>query len=135
MTTGTSSGDIIYIFDEVFVAVPADWLGKYDIVMRENGVSFYQSLSRFKWNREGFEGGLLFTLAYSDTHDYADYLPHYQDLGPGAEGYYYLIFPTDLQAYTDIDSIRDDYMNMWSEISFVQDNSYSFIFHNQPLAD
>ena len=134
MTTSTSSGDTIYIFDEVFVAIPASWAGKYDVVMRENGVSFYHSMSRFMWqNTGGFEGGLLFTLSFSDTQDYADYLPSYQDIGPGANGYYYLIFPTDLQAYAEIDSIRSEYMSMWADIGFVRDNSYSFIFHTQPI--
>ena len=102
--------------------------------MRENGVSFYHSMSRFMWqNTGGFEGGLLFTLSFSDTQDYADYLPSYQDIGPGASGYYYLIFPTDLQAYAEIDSIRSEYMSMWADIGFVRDNSYSFIFHTQPI--
>ena len=90
-------------------------------------------MSRYMWERDGYVGGLLFSLCYSETADYKDYLPSYQDLGPGAEGYYYLVFPTDFQAYPDIDSICDEYKDMWTDIGFVQDNSFSFLSLNQPV--
>ena len=133
MTIGTTDGDLIFIFDEVFIAIPADWAGKYDIKVNDNSISFYHSLSRRMWNsREGFEGGLLFSLGYSETEDFR-YLPSYDEIGTGANGYYYLIYPTDYQAYAEIPMIRSEYDAMWSEIDFVSQNSYSFIFHTDPV--
>ena len=49
------------------------------------------------------------------------------------EGAYYLIYPTDYQAYAEIPMIRSEYDAMWSEIDFVSQNSYSFIFHTDPV--
>ena len=79
----TEDGGTIFLFNEVFITIPADWAGKYDIKINERSISFYQSLSRSLWNsREGFEGGLLFSLGYSETEDFRN-LPSYDELGKG----------------------------------------------------
>ena len=119
-------GKTIFLFNEVFITLPADWTGRYDIKINERSISFYQSLSRSLWNsREGFEGGLLFSLGYSETEDFRN-LPSYDELGKGSEGYYYLIYPTDYQAYQKIDTAKDEYDAMWKEINTVAENSYVF---------
>ena len=122
----TEDGGTIFLFNEVFITIPADWTGKYDIKINERSISFYQSLSRSLWNsREGYEGGLLFSLGYSETDDFRN-LPSYDELGKGSEGYYYLIYPTDYQAYQKISTAKDEYDAMWKEIDTVAENSYLF---------
>ena len=127
LTLESKEGDTIYVFDDVFVTVPADWAGKLEIQVNENSVSFYQSLSRRLWNaREGFEGGLLFSLGFSETGDYRN-LPSYDELGRSADGNYFLIYPTDYQAYDKVKSARAEYDAMWAKIGYVHDNSFCFL--------
>ena len=122
----TDDGGTIFLFNEVFITIPADWAGKYDIKINERSISFYQSLSRSLWNsREGYEGGLLFSLGYSETEDFRN-LPSYDELGKGSEGYYYLIYPTDYQAYQKISTAKDEYDAMWKGIKYITENSYLF---------
>ena len=123
----TDDGGTIFLFNEVFITIPADWAGKYDIKINERSISFYQSLSRSLWNsREGYEGGLLFSLGYSETEDFRN-LPSYDELGKGSEGYYYLIYPTDYQASQKISTAKDEYDAMWKGINYITENSYLFI--------
>ena len=122
----TEDGGTIFLFNEVFITIPADWTGRYDVKINERSISFYQSLSRSLWNsREGYEGGLLFSLGYSETEDFRN-LPSYDELGKGSEGYYYLIYPTDYQAYQKISTAKDEYDAMWKEIKYITENSYLF---------
>ena len=122
----TEDGGTIFLFNEVFITIPADWAGKYDIKINERSISFYQSLSRSLWNsREGFEGGLLFSLGYSETEDFRN-IPSYDELGKGSDGYYYLIYPTDYQAYQKIPAAKNEYDAMWKEINYIAENSYLF---------
>ena len=122
----TEDGGTIFLFNEVFITIPADWAGKYDIKINERSISFYQSLSRSLWNsREGFEGGLLFSLGYSETEDFRN-IPSYDELGKGSDGYYYLIYPTDYQAYQKIPASKNEYDAMWKEINYIAENSYLF---------
>ena len=122
----TEDGVTIFLFNEVFITIPADWAGKYDIKINERSISFYQSLSRSLWNsREGFEGGLLFSLGYSETEDFRN-IPSYDELGKGSDGYYYLIYPTDYQAYQKIPAAKNEYDAMWKEINYIAENSYLF---------
>ena len=127
LTLESREGDTIYVFDDVFVTVPGDWAGKLSIKVNENSISFYQSQSRWLWNtREGFEGGLLFSLGFSETGDYRN-LPSYDELGRSADGNYFLIYPTDYQAYDKVKSARAEYDAMWAEIGYVHDNSFCFL--------
>ena len=127
-TDKTKDGDIRVTFDEVVVTVPGSWEGKYEIQVNDSSVTFYQSASR-KLIKEnyGFEGGRLFSVAYAETDDYRTYLPSFADLGEGKEGYYYLIFPTDFQAYEKDEAVRNEYQAMYAGISFVKANSYSLL--------
>ena len=122
----TEDGGTIFLFNEVFITIPADWAGRYDIKINERSISFYQSLSRSLWNsREGYEGGLLFSLGYSETEDFRN-MPSYDELGKGSDGYYYLIYPTDYQAYQKITTAKSEYDAMWKEINYIAENSYLF---------
>ena len=122
----TEDGGTIFLFNEVFITIPADWAGRYDIKINERSISFYQSLSRSLWNsREGYEGGLLFSLGYSETEDFRN-IPSYDELGKGSDGYYYLIYPTDYQAYQKIATAKSEYDAMWKEINYIAENSYLF---------
>ncbi len=124
----TKNGDIRYTFNEVVVTVPGSWEGKYETEVNDTSVAFYQTASR-KLIKEnyGFEGGRLFSIAYSETDDYRSYLPSFADIGEGKDGYYYLIFPTDFQAYEKDDAVRSEYQAMYAGISFVKTNSYSLL--------
>ena len=122
----TEDGGTIFLFNEVFITIPADWAGRYDIKINERSISFYQSLSRSLWNsREGYEGGLLFSLGYSETEDFRN-IPSYDELGKGSDGYYYLIYPTDYQAHQKIATAKSEYDAMWKEINYIAENSYLF---------
>ena len=71
-------------------------------------------------------GGLLFSLGFSETGDYRN-LPSYDELGRSADGNYFLIYPTDYQAYDKVKSARAEYDAMWAEIGYVHDNSFCFL--------
>ena len=63
--TSTPDGDICYAFRDVMLTLPAEWIGKYNVRISEKSISFYHSMSRSLWNKDGEEGGLLFSLAWS----------------------------------------------------------------------
>lgn len=130
-----ASGNICYTFGEVIVTLPADWADNYYMEVGDDYVAFYQTasyiLSQYTY---GYPGGWLFSVGYSETTDYRDQ-PSYDELGPGAEGYYFLAYPTDYQAYIEDDSVRRQYDQMWKGVDFVARNSYSFIFHTDPVAE
>ena len=114
------SGEIVLVVGDVFFILPADWAGKYDIVARENGVSIYHTLSRWGWNnREGYEGGLLFSLGFSETEDFRN-LPSYLEIGQAKDGWYYVIYPTDYQAYEKIPTAKAEYDAMWKEMDEIR---------------
>ena len=50
----------------------------------------------------------------------------YDELGKGSDGYYYLIYPTDYQAYQKIPAAKNEYDAMWKEINYIAENSYLF---------
>ena len=119
--TDTPEGDICCTFADVQITLPAAWKGLYSIGISERGISFYHSMSRRLWEEDGYRGGLLFTLAWSEKQDY-DYLPSFEDIGPGETGYYYLIYPTDAQAYNSTMAMKE-YQEMFGEIGFIAENA------------
>lgn len=128
-----ADGNISYTFGEVIVTLPADWADNYYMEIDGDYVSFYQTASYILCQYTyGYPGGWLFSVGYSEGTDYRD-LPSYDELGPGAEGYYFLAYPTDYQAYMDDESVRKQYDEMWQGVKFVAANSYSFIFHTDPV--
>ena len=117
--------------NDVYLILPKDWEGKYDMLPRKDSVDFYHTVSRAGWLMEdGSEGGLLFRLCRSEDTDYQD-LPDYTELGQGSDGYYYYLqFPTDLQAYISKDrpEIEKEYTDLYSSIDSVKEEAFLVSF-------
>lgn len=126
----TADGDIAYVFcydadgviETVRIVTPASWEGKCGFNYGEDCVIFYHMDSHDSWLMEGYDGGELFSLAYSKTKDFEVY-PDYQYLGEAADGYYYLTFPTDVQGYMEDDAIMAEYSAMNAKIDVVREKS------------
>lgn len=119
-------GSLIYYFEEVAVTLPADWQGKFDIETDMTTATFYHKASREKWlEEEGMDGGVLFTLGASVNHDFAE-LPDFHYIGFGDKSCmnYYLVFPTDMQAYMGDSSVLEEFQQMNLEIDFVKEHAY-----------
>ncbi|MDO4344528.1 MAG: hypothetical protein Q4C50_06955 [Eubacteriales bacterium] len=118
-------GSLIYYFDEVAITLPADWNGKIDLKTDGTTAVFYHKASREKWQENyGSDGGKLFSLSCSVNDDFAE-LPDYSYIGFCEESVmnYFLIFPTDFQAYTEDAAVAEEYSRMYAEIDFVRDNA------------
>lgn len=118
-------GSLIYYFKEMEITLPADWKGKFDIEINGNNATFYHKASREKWMASnGTDGGKLFTLSCSVNDDFAE-LPDFSYIGFSDESAmnYFMIFPTDVQAYMDDSTIAEEFQQMNSEIDFVKENA------------
>ena len=118
-------GSLIYYFKELAITLPADWKGKFDIEINGNNATFYHKASREKWRASnGTDGGKLFTLSCSVNDDFAE-LPDFSYIGFSDESAmnYFMIFPTDVQAYMDDNTIAEEFQQMNSEIDFVKENA------------
>lgn len=118
-------GSLIYYFKEMEITLPADWKGKFDIEINGNNAIFYHKASREKWMASnGTDGGKLFTLSCSVNDDFAE-LPDFSYIGFSDESAmnYFMIFPTDVQAYMDDSTIAEEFQQMNSEIDFVKENA------------
>ena len=122
--TAVPDGGECYVFPEFQITLPADWRGKVTIGVNERSIAFYQTQSYERWQKEGYKGGLLFAVGYSEQEDFRN-LPSYAELGKVGKGWYYLIYPTDLQAY-DIKTVLEEYMAMFGERDYVLDQSACF---------
>ena len=120
--TTAKDGSILYTFKDVTLTLPADWAGLYNVKITDKSISFYHAMSRRLWNeKNGSDGGLLFSLCWSAKKDY-DYLPSYADIGKGESGYYYFYFPTDVQAF-NTKMAMEEYSGMWKQIEFIKKNA------------
>lgn len=124
-TISRSTENTTYSFDRgPQIVIPASWDGMVTVVDEGEQVAFYHTASMTAWEVKGYEStGYLFKLCLSETQDYID-LPSYADLGKTQEGYFYLMFPSDFQGYAENERIRDQYLELNSEISYVKMNSY-----------
>ena len=121
-----SDGSLIYYFEEVAVTLPADWQGKIQIETTDNSATFYHKASHEKWQEKyGQEGGKLFTLSCTVNHDFQE-LPDFTYIGFSDQSVmnYFMIFPTDFQAYTDDSAIAAEFQQMNMEIDFVKQHAY-----------
>lgn len=121
-----SDGSLIYYFEEVAVTLPADWQGKFEIVTTDNSATFYHKASHEKWQEKyGEDGGKLFTLSCTINHDFSE-LPDFTYIGFSEESVmnYFMIFPTDFQAYTEDEAVAAEFQQMNAEIDFVKQNAY-----------
>ena len=114
------------LLNDVVIILPESWNDLYDMVINDDRVDFYHKASRAAYYLEGdTSGGRLFSLCTSADDSYADVLPSYQDLAVSSDGiYYYLEFPTDMQAYPKKDEIREEYEKLYSEIDYVKEESF-----------
>ena len=121
-----SDGSLIYYFEEVAVTLPADWKGKFDIVTTDNSAVFYHKASHEKWQEKyEMDGGRLFTLSCTVNHDFSQ-LPDFTYIGFSEESVmnYFLVFPTDFQAYTEDPAVAEEFQQMNEEINFVKQHAY-----------
>ena len=119
-------GSLIYYFEEVAVVLPADWKGKFDVVTDGNSATFYHKASHEKWQEKyGQDGGKLFTLSCSVNHDFSE-LPDFTYIGFSEQSMmnYFMIFPTDFQAYTEDESVAREFQQMNAEIDYVKQHAY-----------
>lgn len=122
-TARDENGNIRIEFTDVQVTLPSDWSGKCQMGTSEDEVSFYQTKSRQLYTEElgCASGGWIFSICFSEDMSFVDY-PSYEPLAEVSDGYYYMIFPTDVQAYVDSQEAMDEYSAMWSEMEWVIDN-------------
>ena len=114
------------MLNDMLIVLPESWTGKYDMILKDDRVSFYHSASRAGWLlKGGEEGGLLFSLCASEEPDF-DTLPSFQEMGQGSDGLsYYMVFPTDLQAYPEEEEIMEEYSALWEDIGVVKEESFA----------
>ena len=106
------------------IVLPASWGSQVTVIDEGNHVSFYHTASMEAWEVDGYDNtGYLFKLYLDPTQDYKN-LPSFMDLGKTSEGYFYLMFPTDFQAYADNERIMNQYQELYSEIEYVKINSH-----------
>lgn len=118
-------GSLIYYFKEVSLTLPADWKDKIDIEVKDNTATFYHKSSREKWQEtNGSDGGKLVTLSCSVNDDFSE-LPDFSYIGFSEESVmnYFLVFPTDVQAYTEDSTIAEEFQQLNSEIDFVKEHA------------
>lgn len=122
----------IYDFKEVEVAVPKEWKGKYQVERAElsdgsgSAAVFYHPASRKAYKKEfgSDAGGVLFSVCYSENYDFLEELADYQIIGSGAEGVYYLTFPTDVQGYgyTQQDNTWQEWESLADDSDWIREN-------------
>lgn len=116
-------GSPIYYFEDLSLRLPVDWRGKVMALQDESDVSFYQIGSYEKYQAEGLNGGLLFSLGACVNDSFTE-LPSYQFLGFSERSCmnYFLMLPTDVQAYPDPD-LMAEYQALFDGIDFIVKNA------------
>ncbi len=117
---------IRYDFEEVVIMLPLSWKDRYTAETTEYGVRFADTASMEKWREEGMDGGTLFYLERIGLGEEFQG-PNFDVLGETDQGQYLLIYPSDVQAYYaggDDKSYLDNYMDLYEQISYVEENSY-----------
>lgn len=127
--TRDAEGNFEYLFDVLYVKVPADWEGKYTVIENDYGVNFYHTASLEAWRQEGYEGGFLFGIIVVERGFDPDY-PAEQYLGYARDNQdYYMVFPTDVQGYMDNGPIFEEWQALNAGVNAVAEESYSMLFH------
>lgn len=110
-------------FKEVEVLLPASWTGKCGMKVSDDYVTFYHLASRqAHLENDGSEGGRLFTLCYSQDYSFLNNEPNYSIIGSGAEGIYYMTFPTDVQGYPDEGDIWSEWQTVCEDLEWVKEH-------------
>ena len=124
-TITRSEESTTYAFDRgPRIVMPASWGSQVTVIDEGDHVTFYHTASREAWAVDGMENaGYLFRLCLDPTQDYKVY-PSFMDLGKTSEGYFFLMFPTDFQAYANNERILEQYQTLYNELDYVKINSY-----------
>ena len=124
-TITRSEESTTYAFDRgPRIVMPASWGSQVTVIDEGDRVTFYHTASREAWAVDGMDNaGYLFRLCLDPTQDYKVY-PSFMDLGKTSEGYFFLMFPTDFQAYANNERILEQYQTLYNELDYVKINSY-----------
>lgn len=124
-TITRSEESTTYAFDRgPRIVMPASWGSQVTVIDEGDHVTFYHTASREAWAVDGMDNaGYLFKLCLDPTQDYKVY-PSFMDLGKTSEGYFFLMFPTDFQAYANNERILEQYQTLYNELDYVKINSY-----------
>ena len=124
-TITRSEESTTYAFDRgPRIVMPASWGSQVTVLDEGDHVTFYHTASREAWAVDGMDNaGYLFKLCLDPTQDYKVY-PSFMDLGKTSEGYFFLMFPTDFQAYANNERILEQYQTLYNELDYVKINSY-----------
>ena len=124
-TITRSEESTTYAFDRgPRIVIPASWGSQVTVIDEGDRVTFYHTASREAWAVDGMDNaGYLFRLCLDPTQDYKVY-PSFMDLGKTSEGYFFLMFPTDFQAYANNERILEQYQTLYNELDYVKINSY-----------
>ena len=124
-TITRSEESTTYSFDRgPRIVMPASWGSQVTVIDEGDHVTFYHTASREAWAVDGMDNaGYLFRLCLDPTQDYKVY-PSFMDLGKTSEGYFFLMFPTDFQAYANNERILEQYQTLYNELDYVKINSY-----------
>ena len=124
-TITRSEESTTYAFDRgPRIVMPASWGSQVTVIDEGDHVTFYHTASREAWAVDGMDNaGYLFKLCFDPTQDYKVY-PSFMDLGKTSEGYFFLMFPTDFQAYANNERILEQYQTLYNELDYVKINSY-----------
>ena len=114
-----------YAFDRgPCIVMPASWGSQVTVIDEGDHVTFYHTASKDAWAVDGYDNtGYLFKLCLDPTQDYKVY-PSFIDLGKTSEGYFFLMFPTDFQAYANNSRIMEQYQTLYNDLDYVKINSY-----------
>ena len=117
-----ADGTYAYAFSRIKVSMDESWYQKTRVVLGSDGstASFYHEGSYTAYAAENLEGGLLFTIGTAADTDFKS-LPRFIYLGFDEEKAmnYYAELPTDYQAYTGDEAIREEYDALWSGVEDV----------------
>lgn len=121
--TTQSDSSLACDFKEVEVLLPASWTGKTGMKVSDDHVTFYHLASRqAHLDNDGTEGGVLFTLCYSQDYSFMNTLPNYSIIGSGAQGIYYMTLPTDVQGYTQDEETWSEWQSICEELDWVKEH-------------
>ena len=117
-----SDGTYSYYFADcgLTVTMNEQWYQATRVIVNEYGASFYQKASYDAYMKQGYEGGLLFSLGASVNTDFRNY-PSFEYIGFNENDMmnYFAVFPTDYQAYIDDAGIRSEYDTLWAGVKDV----------------
>ena len=114
-------GTYSYYFDQgVLVTLDENWYQNTIVKTSDRGATFYQKASYDAYEKEGMEGGRLFTIGASVNSSFSE-LPSFEYIGFDEDSCmnYYAELPTDYQAYMGDASIQAEYDALWSQVKDV----------------